>query len=685
MNFKSIITLLAGALLAQGIASAQYNPADFAVPELSGEPEAGQWYTVTPPNATAAAGGQATGLLRKGSENKVFIQFYGGGVSVNEYTAARGNLVDPEHGFYSDTLDVKTAGMVQILSALTFGAPVPENPFKDWTYIVIPYATGDFHAGTGDFPYTGLDGKKHVLHHRGYTNWNEILQMVMPYLGTPEALVITGFSAGGFATALNSDAVIDYFPKTKNVTCFVDAAQLSYKDWRNVAKNVWKAPKRIWENQGKTDDIVLDALTALHKKRPTVKILFGCSVRDYALSTYQHYLDHGRNPEPVSADDGDVFQQNLKQFCAGFQKNIPDGGLFIWDGVPAAGQAATLTHHCIELSGNFFTDMRGHGSFAKWLGDAVNGTINTYGVELLDNDYRSNPEREKIRLYEGAAPGTESWTHEEQAFGEGDDRTYINVTTPELEVFVPENPNGSAMIVCPGGGFYMLSYANEGTKVAKRLNEQGITAFVLKYRTNPFFKEDGSKYENAVEMMIEYFTRFLFPERDKLAEKQGVASEDAEVAAPIDNANNINTQWAYADADRAMAIVRLGAAKWGINPNKIGIMGFSAGSMTAMNQALHHSELTRPNFVGAIYTGVAEGFEVPADAAPLFMCSPVNDIFQPQETFRVLQAWRTAKVPVELHYYSKCGHGYGATIQNASCDLWFDQLFAFMKDVEFIK
>ena len=116
------------------------------------------------------------------------------------------------------------------------------------------------------------------------------------------------------------------------------------------------------------------------------------------------------------------------------------------------------------------------------------------------------------------------------------------------------------MIVCPGGGFYMLSYANEGTKVAKRLNEQGITAFVLKYRTNPFFKEDGSKYENAVEMMIEYFTRFLFPERDKLAEEQGVAPEEAEVAAPIDNAKDINTQWAYADADRAMALVRLETA-----------------------------------------------------------------------------------------------------------------------------
>ncbi len=684
MKFKSCVTFLAGLFLVQGLASAQFDQAAFAVPELDGVPEVGQWYSITPPDATMAAGGQATGLIRKGTANKVFIQFYGGGVSINEYTAARGGLVDKEHGFYSDTLDTKTAGLVQVLTALTFGAPVEENPFKDWTYIVIPYATGDFHTGTGDFPYTGLDGKRHVLHHRGYTNWNEILQRVIPYLETPDALVITGFSAGGFATALVSDAVIDYFPNTENVTCFVDAAQLCYEDWKGVARNVWKAPKRIWKNLGKTDDIVLDALTALHKKRPSVKILFGCSVRDYALSQYQHYMDHGVNPDPVSADDGDVFQRNLKHFCAGFRKNIPEGGIFIWDGVPAIGQAATLTHHTIELSGSFFTDMRGHGNFAKWLGDAVNGEIHTYGLDLLDNDYRKSEEHEKVRLYEGAAPGTESWTQEEQIFGSSDDCTITNVTVPELEVFVPEHPNGSAMVVCPGGGFYMLSYSNEGTKVAKRLNEQGITAFVLKYRLNPFFKADGSKYENAGEMMIEFFTRFLFPVRERIAREQGIAPENVEIASAINSAEDIDTRWAYADADRAMEIVRAGADKWGIDTDRIGIIGFSAGSMTAMNQALNHNEATRPNFVGAIYTGVAEGFKLPEDAAPLFMCSPVNDVFLPQETSRALQAWREAKVPVELHYYSKCGHGYGATMQNASCDLWMEQLFAFMKDVNFI-
>ena len=244
---------------------------------------------------------------------------------------------------------------------------------------------------------------------------------------------------------------------------------------------------------------------------------------------------------------------------------------------------------------------------------------------LLSGCVASSPDNEIISLYDGPAPGTESWTQEEQVLEDADGLTYINVTDPELEVFVPDKPNGSGMLVCPG---------------------------------------------DAAEMMGDYFTRILLPERDRMAGLQGLAPEEAEISLSIESAENTDTRWAYADADRAMAVIRENAAKWNIDPDRIGIMGFSAGAMTAMNQAFHHSEATRPDFVAAVYTGVPEGFEVPADAAPLFLCSPVNDIFQPQETYRVLTAWRAAKVPVELHYYSKCGHGFAVTQQNAGCDLW---------------
>ena len=664
------------------MAQAQINPADYAVPELSGAPEMGKWYSVTPENAVCAAGGPATGLIRKGSENKVMVVFYGGGVSVDPFTAARGESSVKEHSFYSDHMDVAAAGVVQVLFAVTMGAPVETNPFRDWTFIAIPYATGDFHAGTGDYPYTGLDGEEHLLHHHGYSNWNSILQKVLPYLGTPEALMITGFSAGGFGTALVSDSVIDYFPGTKNVTCFVDSAHLLYKDWRSVARKVWKAPKRIWKNL-KSDDIVLDALTALHKKRPEVKILFGCSVRDHALSNYQRYLNTGDNTM-TTADDGDIFQYNLKNFCKGFKKNIPDGGIFIWDGYSAEGQEASLTHHTIELSRYFFTDIRGHGNFATWMNDAVKGNINTYGLELLDKDYRTVEEHEKIRLYEGAAPGTEDWKQEEQTFGVEGNRCILNVTVPELEVFLPDpdKATGSAMVVCPGGGFCFLAYDNEGTNVARALNDRGIAAFVLKYRTHPYFKEDGTPFSGESEALLNYFVKILFPMREELAKVKGIAPEEVEIAEILKDFED--KKWAFADADAAMKYVRSNASRWNVLPDRIGIIGFSAGSMTAMNQALNHSDESRPDFVAAIYTGVADGLSVPKDAAPLFLCSPVKDVFLPSETTRLLAAWRAEDIPVELHYFSKCGHGFGATPQNASVDAWMDLMFAFMKDVDFI-
>lgn len=161
---------------------------------------------------------------------------------------------------------------------------------------------------------------------------------------------------------------------------------------------------------------------------------------------------------------------------------------------------------------------------------------------LLSGCVASSPDNEIISLYDGPAPGTESWTQEEQVLEDADGLTYINVTDPELEVFVPDKPNGSGMLVCPGGGFYMVCYTKEGINAARRLNERGITAFVLKYRTNPFFREDGSKYEDAAEMMGDYFTRILLPERDRMAGLQGLAPEEAEISLSIESAENTDTR-----------------------------------------------------------------------------------------------------------------------------------------------
>ena len=109
-----------------------------------------------------------------------------------------------------------------------------KNPFRDWTFLVLPYASGDFHSGTGEYHY--MDGsKERVVYHNGYNNYSAFMNAAMPYVGNPDTLLVTGFSAGGFATSLLADDVIDRFPSAENITVCVDSSLLLYDGWHETA------------------------------------------------------------------------------------------------------------------------------------------------------------------------------------------------------------------------------------------------------------------------------------------------------------------------------------------------------------------------------------------------------------------------------------------------------------------
>ena len=155
-----------------------------------------------------------------------------------------------------------------------------------------------------------------------------------------------------------------------------------------------------------------------------------------------------------------------------------------------------------------------------------------------------------IRLYSGKAPGSENWTWKEQNLG-----GYLrDVTDPTLTAFVPSNPNGIAVIIAPGGGFHYLVYELEGTAVAKKLNEKGITAFVLKYR---LVHEDPAH-----------------PYYNKMMETKNFKMLDSVSAQVI--------KLALQDALTAIKYVRQHAAEYKIDSDKIGFMGSSAGGTIAM-------------------------------------------------------------------------------------------------------
>jgi acetyl esterase/lipase len=215
---------------------------------------------------------------------------------------------------------------------------------------------------------------------------------------------------------------------------------------------------------------------------------------------------------------------------------------------------------------------------------------------------------------------------------------FDEVTNPAIEVFLPDKAikSGSAVIVCPGGGYNILAYDLEGTEIAGWLNKLGFTAFVLQYRI-------PDKKEGALQ-----------------------------------------------DVQRAMRIVRNNPQKWNIDPEKIGVMGFSAGgSLSARASTLFNKKTyppvdksdslsCRPSFTMLIYPAYLDQgpgltltpeLELSKDVPPIFIFQTADDPYG-NSALVMAGALRNAKLPVELHFLSTGGHGYGLRPGKVAAEIW---------------
>jgi acetyl esterase/lipase len=256
-----------------------------------------------------------------------------------------------------------------------------------------------------------------------------------------------------------------------------------------------------------------------------------------------------------------------------------------------------------------------------------------------------------IRLYEGAVPGSEKWTHQEKEYFSTIWNTQVvtNVSQPTLTAYLadPAIRNGTSVIVCPGGAFHALSINSEGIDVAKWLNGKGVTAFVLKYRIVPT-GEDGVKEAMA-----------------KINNRQKLDEDNAAVI-PM----------AFADGLAAVSYVRKHATEFGISPTRIGLMGFSAGGTVTASVAFTYTAENRPDFVAPIYAymGAVKETVVPKDAPPMFIVAATDDqLGLAADSINLYGKWLAAKKPVELHMYSKGGHGFGMRKQNLPSDQWIER------------
>jgi acetyl esterase/lipase len=262
--------------------------------------------------------------------------------------------------------------------------------------------------------------------------------------------------------------------------------------------------------------------------------------------------------------------------------------------------------------------------------------------------------------------GVEGQTAPETWFRQWGDPMARNISTATLTPFLPKagKANGAAVIVAPGGGFRWLSMGNEGWEVAQALADQGIAAFVLKYRLHATPESlDGFK-----ESMNRTFAAATPP-------------SDASKDTPRPTAPRMDLSNQLADAEAAYAMIVKRASEWNIDTARLGMIGFSAGAGLTMHATLN-SKVMDLDFIGPIYGGMGP-VEVPKNAPPMFNVIATDDfLFRGQ--FGVIDSWFKAGRPVEFHLYQTGGHGFGLGNPNRTSNKWFDAFIHWLDVNQFL-
>ena len=265
-----------------------------------------------------------------------------------------------------------------------------------------------------------------------------------------------------------------------------------------------------------------------------------------------------------------------------------------------------------------------------------------------------------LDVWPGAVPGETGNIGAEKFVQKPDAKVQLltNVTKPTLTVYRPakDKDTGAAVVICPGGGYSILAWDLEGTEVCDWLNANGITGIILKYRVP---KRPDHKQQDP----------------------------------PLQ------------DAQRAMSLVRSKAGEWGIDPKRIGMLGFSAGGNLTALACTHFDHRTydtideidkvscRPDFGVLLYPAwlIQEGKEVLSDdfpvnklTPPLFLVHAGDDKISPANSVVMYLALKRAGVPAELHVYSSGGHGFGLRPTTQPCSTWPARCAEWMGTMKFL-
>jgi acetyl esterase/lipase len=248
-----------------------------------------------------------------------------------------------------------------------------------------------------------------------------------------------------------------------------------------------------------------------------------------------------------------------------------------------------------------------------------------------------------LNLWPGVAPGSEHWTQKEKTVDDTPIGTVVfNVVTPTLTVYLPERrkATGTGVIVAPGGAFVALAIDLEGRNVARWLQNKGIAAFVLKYRI----------------------------------------MEKKQEGIPPDLNMDEAGKYGIADGIQAIKVVRQHATEWGISPDRVGFLGFSAGAMVTSGTLLQQDAGARPNFAAPIYGGPFGVMPlIPRILPPIFLAWAQDDDVARDSVVKFCEALKAADHKPEVHIFSSGGHGFGMRKQGTTSDHWIDEFYYWLE------
>jgi acetyl esterase/lipase len=288
--------------------------------------------------------------------------------------------------------------------------------------------------------------------------------------------------------------------------------------------------------------------------------------------------------------------------------------------------------------------------------------------------------RPVLPIWSGKMPGTErpASQHESTMVVPYDHMHIVrNVTVPTMTLFLPKaNPSKTAVIVVPGGGFRVLAIEAEGYSVAEWFSQHGIAALVLKYRLTqtPASDED------------------FMPSKPPAGAPGAPAAPGAPMppgapATPGPRGNPMMTPLpdfverdAVADGLQAIKTVRANAGKWGVSPDRILMVGFSAGGVVTSGAMLAQNPAERPNYVGLIY-GAPFGAAptIPENTPPAFLAVAQDDPLAATPEIKFFNALRDAKANPELHVFRTGVHGFAMMPRKGTSDHWIDELYWWME------